>query len=251
MIRLFTLAGGGEGYLNFMGNEFGHPEWIDFPREGNGWSFHYCRRQWSLKNNPMLKYEWLNEFDKDMVKLTQENKMFSQRMADLLLMKAPEQMLAFYRNGLMFVFNFHFGNSLNNVLIPVRNPGEYTVVLSSDDEKYGGFGNVQHQTYATKVFDGQHFIELYIPARTCFVLKEKVITAPFEAAEEPKEEPKKAPRKRTAKKAAAEAAPEATAEEKPKRKRTTKKAAAEAAPEAAAEEKPKRKRTTKKAAAAE
>ena len=225
MIRLFTLAGGGEGYLNFMGNEFGHPEWIDFPREGNGWSFHYCRRQWSLKNNGMLKYEWLNEFDKDMVKLTQENHMFQQRMADLMLMKAPEQMLAFYRNGLMFVFNFHFCNSLNNVLIPVHQPGEYTVVLSSDDEKYGGFGNVKVQTYATKTFDGKHYIELYIPARTCFVLKEKVILPLPEVKEE---EPKKTPRKRTTKKVTEEAAP--AAEETPKkttRKRTTKKAAAE------------------------
>ena len=268
IIRMFTLAGGGEAYLNFMGNEFGHPEWIDFPREGNGWSFHYCRRQWSLKSNGYLKYEWLDKFDKDMVQLTKENNMFNQRMADLLLMKAPEQMLAFYRNGLMFVFNFHFAQSLNNVLIPVHQPGEYTVVMSSDDEKYGGFGNVKMQTYSTKVFDGKHYIELYIPARTCFVLKEKVILAP--------EEPKKTTRKRTAKKAepvaevvaeetpkrkrttkkaVEEATPvaEAVAEEKPKRKRTTKKAAEEAAPaaEAVAEEKPKRKRTTKKAAAAE
>ena len=69
MIRLFTLAGGGEAYLNFMGNEFGHPEWIDFPREGNGWSFHYCRRQWSLRDNPDLKYQWLGQFDEDMIHL--------------------------------------------------------------------------------------------------------------------------------------------------------------------------------------
>ena len=244
MIRLFTLAGGGEGYLNFMGNEFGHPEWIDFPREGNGWSFHYCRRQWSLKNNGMLKYEWLNAFDEDMVKLTKENNMFNQRMADMMLMKGPEQTCAFYRNGLVFVFNFHFSTSLNNVLIPVHQPGEYTVVLSSDDEKYGGFGNVKMQTYSSKVFDGTHYIELYIPARTCFVLKEKVILPPPEV----KEEPVKAPRKRTAKKEedtipAAEEAPK-----KATRKRTVKKAE-EAAP--AAEEAPKkttRKRTSKKAA---
>ena len=175
MIRLFTLAGGGEGYLNFMGNEFGHPEWIDFPREGNGWSFHYCRRQWSLKENGFLKYEWLNEFDKDMVKITKENNMFKQRMADMLLMKAPEQACAFYRHSLVFVFNFHANQSLNNVLIPVHQPGEYEVVLSSDDPKYGGFGNVKKQTYSSKIFDGKHYIELYIPARTCFVLKEKVI----------------------------------------------------------------------------
>ena len=180
--------------------------------------------------------------------------MFKQRMADLLLMKAPEQMLAFYRNGLMFVFNFHFAQSLNNVLIPVPQPGEYTVVLSSDDEKYGGFGNVKMQTYSTKVFDGKHYLELYVPARTCFVLKEKVILPP--PAEEPAakaEAPvKKTTRKSTAKKAAESAAPtEAVTEEKPKRTRTPKKAAEAAAPEAVTEEKPKRKRTTKKAAAAE
>ena len=182
MIRLFTLSGGGEAYLNFMGNEFGHPEWIDFPREGNGWSFHYCRRQWSLKDNGMLKYQWLGDFDEDMVRLTKENRIFDQRMADLLLMKAPEQTLAYYRHGLVFVFNFHFGNSLNNVLVPVRQPGEYTVVLSTDDEKYGGFGNVAKKTYATKRFDGRDYIELYIPARSGFVLKEKVILPKTPAA---------------------------------------------------------------------
>ena len=225
MIRLFTLAGGGEGYLNFMGNEFGHPEWIDFPREGNGWSFHYCRRQWSLKENDLLKYEWLDKFDKDMVAITKENNIFGQRMADMMLMKGPEQTCAFYRNGLMFVFNFHFANSLNNVLIPVHQPGEYTVVLSSDDEKYGGFGNVRMQTYSTKVFDGKHYIELYIPARTCFVLKEKVILPPPEVTEEPK----KAPRKRSTKKTE-DAAP--AVEKKPAAKKTsTRKSSAKKATE--------------------
>jgi len=225
MIRLFTLAGGGEGYLNFMGNEFGHPEWIDFPREGNGWSFHYCRRQWSLKENGFLKYEWLDKFDKDMVAVTKENGMFNQRMADMMLMKGPEQTCAFYRGGLLFVFNFHFAQSLNNVLIPVHQPGEYTVVLSSDDEKYGGFGNVKMQTYSTKMFDGKHYVELYIPARTCFVLKEKVILPP-PAAEAPAvdaEAPaKKTTRKRTTKKVET-SAPAEEAPKKATRKRTAKK----------------------------
>ena len=135
-----------------------------------------------------------------MVQLTKKHEIFKQRMADLLLMKAPEQMLAFYRKGLIFVFNFHFGNSLNNVLIPVHQPGEYTVVLSSDDEKFGGFGNVKHQTYPTKEFDGRHFIELYIPARTCFVLEEKVILPEPEKKEE-KPAAKKTAAKKTAKKA--------------------------------------------------
>jgi 1,4-alpha-glucan branching enzyme len=90
MIRLITASTINGGYLNFMGNEFGHPEWIDFPREGNGWSFHYCRRQWSLKYNGFLKYEWLGEFDRDMIKVAKENHIFKQKMADLLLMKNPE-----------------------------------------------------------------------------------------------------------------------------------------------------------------
>ena len=175
MIRLFTLAGGGEAYLNFMGNEFGHPEWIDFPREGNGWSFHYCRRQWSLKENGMLKYQWLNDFDEDMVKLTKEGKMFSQRMGDLRLMKAPEQTVVFSRSGLLFAFNFHASNSLTNVLVPVPSEAEYTVELCTDDEKYGGWNQVAHQTYPTKTFDGQHYVELYLPARTAVVLREKPV----------------------------------------------------------------------------
>jgi len=175
MIRLFTLAGGGEAYLNFMGNEFGHPEWIDFPREGNGWSFHYCRRQWSLKNNGFLKYQWLNDFDEDMIRVARENHIFCQRMPDLMLNKQPEKTLAFYRHGLLFALNFHPTQSLTNVLVPVHQPGEYTVVLCSDDEKYGGWNQVQHMAYPTKLFDGKHYVELYLPARTAVVLKERVI----------------------------------------------------------------------------
>ena len=173
MIRLFTLGGGGEAYLNFMGNEFGHPEWIDFPREGNGWSFHYCRRQWSLRDNENLKYQWLGDFDKDMVALTKKHRMFTQRMADLRLLKAPEQTIVFSRKGLLFAFNFHFSRSLTNVLVPVEDAADYELVLSSDDEQYGGQGLVAHMTYSTKEFDGKHYVELYLPARTAIVLKEK------------------------------------------------------------------------------
>ena len=242
MIRLFTLAGGGEGYLNFMGNEFGHPEWIDFPREGNGWSFHYCRRQWSLKDNGFLKYQWLGDFDQDMVALTKENRIFDQRMGDLLLNKQPEKALVFYRHGLLFAFNFHPSMSLTNVLVPVPQPGEYTVALSTDDEKYGGWNQVQHIAYPTKMFDGKHYVELYLPARTAVVLKERVIL-PEDVEKEaaPKKKPGR-PRKN----------PEAPAEEKPKttRKRTAKAAEAPAAvteAPAAEEKKPARTSSAKKA----
>jgi len=172
MIRLFTLAGGGEAYLNFMGNEFGHPEWIDFPREGNGWSFHYCRRQWSLRNNGYLKYEWLGEFDQDMIKVAKENNIFKQHMPDLLLLKKPEQTIVFYRHGLIFAFNFSPSVSLTNVLVPVFNDSDYSVEFCSDDFKYGGNGLVYHMTYRSKKFNGKNYIELYLPARTAIVLKE-------------------------------------------------------------------------------
>jgi len=217
------MAGGGEGYLNFMGNEFGHPEWIDFPREGNGWSFHYCRRQWSLKNNPDLKYQWLNDFDHDMIHLAKDHHIFNQRMANLQLMKAPEQMLCFARCDLFFVFNFHPSNSLTNVLVPVYpDSEEFTVEFTTDDHKYGGFCQIAHQTYPVKEFDGKRYVELYIPARTAIVLREK------------KEAPK----------AAVEAEPvaEAPAEEAPKKKTTRKKTV-----KAEGEEAPKKPRTRKTA----
>ena len=172
MIRLLTLGGGGEAYLNFMGNEFGHPEWIDFPREGNGWSFHYCRRQWSLRDNGYLKYQWLGDFDRDMIQLAKRRDIFKQWMADLELLRENDKVIAFYRKGLLFAFNFNPVESYTNVLVPVPSNADYTVALSTDDEKYGGQNLIEHITYPAKVFDGKYFVELYLPARTAVVLKE-------------------------------------------------------------------------------
>jgi len=172
MIRLFTLAGGGEAYLNFMGNEFGHPEWIDFPRQGNGWSYHYCRRQWSLYDDPDLKYSWLGDFDRDIITLAREKDIFKQWMADLLLLKEPEKVIAFYRKGLVFAFNFNVSLSLTNVLVPVPKKADYLLKLSSEDHAYGGQGLVAHMVYPEKEFNGQSYIELYLPARTAVILEE-------------------------------------------------------------------------------
>ncbi len=173
MIRLFTLGGGGEGYLNFMGNEFGHPEWIDFPREGNGWSFHYCRRQWSLLENGFLKYEFLGAFDRAMIEMARKHNLFSQKMADLQLLKEPEKVICFERMGLLFAMNFHPEWSQNNMLVPVWQEGVYEVALCSDDWCYGGWGQIAHMDYHSKVFDGRNYVELYLPARTAVVLRRK------------------------------------------------------------------------------
>ena len=173
MIRLFTMAGGGEAYLNFMGNEFGHPEWIDFPREGNGWSFHYCRRQWSLRDNPKLKYEWLGQFDEDMVHLAKEAKLFDQRMGNLRLIDSTRQVIVFYRSGLLFALNFSPCNSYTDVEVSLPDIADYEVALCSDDAKYGGNDLVAHMKYPAQVDkEGNSTIKLYLPARTAVVLKE-------------------------------------------------------------------------------
>lgn len=173
MIRLFTMAGGGEAYLNFMGNEFGHPEWIDFPREGNGWSFHYCRRQWSLRDNPKLKYEWLGQFDEDMVHLAKEANLFDQRMGNLRLIDSTRQVIVFYRSGLLFALNFSPCNSYTDVEISLPDIADYEVAMCSDDAKYGGNDLVSHMKYPAQVDkEGNSTIKLYLPARTAVVLKE-------------------------------------------------------------------------------
>lgn len=229
MIRLYTLAGGGEAYLNFMGNEFGHPEWIDFPREGNGWSFHYCRRQWSLRDNSLLKYEWLGQFDEDMIKLTKEADLFSMRMGDLRMKDSGKQVIVFYRKGLLFAFNFSPTHSYTDIRVPLPAIADYTVALCTDDGIYGGFDQVQHITYPAQV-DGQgnSAITLYLPARTAVVLKEMPKAKPEEPkaeSEEPKAEPEE-PKEEAVK----EAAPVKEAEEKPRKPRAPKDPSAPAKP---------------------
>ena len=183
MIRLYTLAGGGEAYLNFMGNEFGHPEWIDFPREGNGWSFHYCRRQWSLTDNPDLKYQYLNNFDHDMIHLAKDVDLFSQRMGDLRLSQPDKQVLVFYRKGLLFAFNFSPSTSYTDVKVSLPNCADYTVAFTTDDGRYGGWDRIEHCAYKAQVDEkGASEVHLYLPARTAMVLREGKICKPRKKA---------------------------------------------------------------------
>ena len=107
MIRLITFALGGEGYLNFMGNEFGHPEWVDFPRPGNHWSYHYCRRQWHLADDPNLRYSLLNNFDKAMLELDEKYQLITNRHQYITLAHESDKVITFERGDLLFVFNFH------------------------------------------------------------------------------------------------------------------------------------------------
>lgn len=172
MIRLITLATAGNGYLNFMGNEFGHPEWIDFPREGNNWSFHYARRQWSLVDNKKLKYHYLRDFDKDMIHRMQEAELYKDPFAHHLYENTPDQVLAFSRQNLVFIFNFHPSTSYEGYGIPVEE-GKYQVILDSDQSEYGGHQRVDNElTYYThRVSEHRRDLKIYLPNRTALVLR--------------------------------------------------------------------------------
>ncbi len=169
MIRLVTLATSGGGYLTFMGNEFGHPEWIDFPREGNRWSFHYARRQWSLEDNDSLRYGQLRNFDEDMVHLFKKQALLDDSPQ---LIKADEgdHVLVFRRKNCIFAFNFHPVESYTGYGVAVPD-GLYISVLDSDDSRYGGFGRLQRgEVHWTQ----EGLLKVYLPARTALVLMKKV-----------------------------------------------------------------------------
>ncbi|MBO5316820.1 MAG: alpha amylase C-terminal domain-containing protein [Oscillospiraceae bacterium] len=170
MLRLITASLGGEGYLTFMGNEFGHPEWIDFPREGNGWSHHYCRRQWSLAEDPNLRYGALRDFDRDMVKTLKKHRVQGGKDRQLWL-DHHRKTLVYKKGSLFFAFNFHPSSSYEACFLPVEKKGRYQVVLSTDDHCYGGHGRIWHETYETVLQDGRPGILLYLPCRTAVILK--------------------------------------------------------------------------------
>jgi 1,4-alpha-glucan branching enzyme len=177
MIRLITLATAGHGYLNFMGNEFGHPEWIDFPREGNNWSYRYARRQWRLADDPQLKYRQLARFDRRMIALATAHDLLSAEAASLLWEHDQDKVLIFQRGALLFAFNFHPDKSYNDYRFPAP-PGRYAIVLNSDDIETGGHARVDntlpHVTLPAESADQPpHRLSLYLPSRTALVLASK------------------------------------------------------------------------------
>ena len=178
MIRLVTASTINGGYLNFMGNEFGHPEWIDFPREGNGWSHKYARRQWSLVDDKNLKYHYLGDFDKAMLSLIKTVDDFPQAPLYKVWDNDGDQILAYRRKELVFIFNFHPNKSFSDYGFLVEK-GSYRIILNTDSAQFGGFGLVDEQlTYNTipdplYAKENKEWLKLYIPSRSALVLKVK------------------------------------------------------------------------------
>ncbi|KIZ01544.1 1,4-alpha-glucan branching enzyme [Monoraphidium neglectum] len=172
LIRMVTMALGGEAWLNFMGNEFGHPEWLDFPREGNNWSHFYCRRQWSLADADHLRYRHLLEWDKAMNQLDDTTGF----LAD------PWQwVLVAERGPVVFVFNFSPHTDHEGLKVATPEPGKWRVIIDSDDPRFGGQGRVGHDTdhftspaaeageaelKEGRFHDRDQFMQVLAPART-------------------------------------------------------------------------------------
>ncbi|HVT87794.1 MAG TPA: alpha-amylase family glycosyl hydrolase [Tepidisphaeraceae bacterium] len=174
MIRLITFSLAGEGYLNFMGNEFGHPEWIDFPREGNGFSFNYARRQWSLADNPFLRYKALKEFDRAMMQLDEKYGLLDDPFIEQLALHEDTRQLVYHRGPLVFIYNFHPTESYTGLRLPMPEPRDYELVLTTDAKRFAGPGVVKEDM----VYPWQHVpmygrnqtIQIYIPPRSAQVL---------------------------------------------------------------------------------
>ena len=178
MIRLITLSTAGSGYLNFMGNEFGHPEWIDFPREGNNWSYRHARRLWHLVDDPALKYQYLTEFDRDMILTAKKFKLLQNPTLNLLYEHSDDKLLIFQRAGLLFAFNFHPDRSYSDYRFDAP-AGRYKMILDSDAPQYGGhnrlIANQEHLTLGENIADRKtDRLCLYLPSRTALVFQRTV-----------------------------------------------------------------------------
>jgi 1,4-alpha-glucan branching enzyme len=180
MIRLLTFSTAGGGYLNFMGNEFGHPEWIDFPREGNNWSYKYARRQWQLVENNDLKYQFLARFDQQMVKLQHDFRILDDLYIGRIIENNHDKVIAFTRGDLLFVFNFHPSHSYTDYGIQIK--GKFSVIIDSDDPAFGGFDRFDRKSIYTSVKKTERYasnvplqLYLYLPSRTVLVLKKEAI----------------------------------------------------------------------------
>ena len=172
MIRLLTATLAGEGYLNFMGNEFGHPEWIDFPREGNGWSYHYCRRQWSLADNPALRYEQLEAFDVAMIALLRKERLLA-KPAERRFIHNDDKVIIYKKGAVTFAFNFHPNRSFEGYFVETEAVGAYRVCLSTDAPVFGGFDRIDRSYIydARKQPDGRTGFYCYLPSRTAVAFK--------------------------------------------------------------------------------
>lgn len=167
MIRLVTIATAGDGYLTFMGNEFGHPEWIDFPRAGNGWSYKYARRQWSLCKPDYLRYKYLMNFDSDMIHLFRKENLLAYK-PELLRADEEKKVLIFRRKNYIFALDFNPSESFTGYAVEAPE-GDWELELDSDEKRYDGFSRLAEG----EVHHSDTGITMYLPSRCALVFRRK------------------------------------------------------------------------------
>ena len=172
MIRLFTMSVGGEAYLNFMGNEFGHPEWIDFPRQGNAWSYQYARRQWHLVDDDTLRYQGLAAFDREMLRHCKV--LIGAHKARLLAEHIDGRWIAYALGAHVFVFNFNHRDSFTDLPIPVPQACTYRLELCTDEQRFDGLSRL-HAGAEYPCLEGEQAVRIYLPTRTALVLAPKIL----------------------------------------------------------------------------
>uniref|UniRef100_A0A914YKP0 Alpha-amylase/branching enzyme C-terminal all beta domain-containing protein n=1 Tax=Panagrolaimus superbus TaxID=310955 RepID=A0A914YKP0_9BILA len=175
IIRLLAYGLGDEATVNFIGNEFGHPEWLDFPRVGNNESFHYCRRQFNLADDPNLRYKFMNLFDQAMNEMEEKHQFLSGGPAYVTTKHEKDKVVVFERGGLVFVFNLHTTNTYTDYWVATDVPGQYRLVLDSDSSKFGGNGRLNSDQIYSAMEPGhqgrRYHLSVYIPPRVAIVLK--------------------------------------------------------------------------------
>jgi 1,4-alpha-glucan branching enzyme len=159
-----------------MGNEFGHPEWIDFPREGNNWSYQHARRIWSISENPELRFHWLLDFDHDMINLVKNERLLEDPFVQWITDNPLDQVLVFSRKDLLFIFNFNPSASFEGYGFQIQ-PSKYKIILHTDAHAYGGFNRIDDRmTYYSMPEAGlgsNHYLKVYLPSRTAIVMKKQ------------------------------------------------------------------------------
>lgn len=171
IIRLLTVSTAGNGYLNFMGNEFAHPEWIDFPRKDNNWSYHYARRQWHLRDDKALAYNYLNMFDREMIEIVNKYKVLESHTTGAIIQSTYDQVLIFIRSSLLFVFNVNPFKSFSDYEFEISK-GKYRIILNSDSKSFLGHNRInENMIYETYSKEAKSFLKIYIPNRCCFVME--------------------------------------------------------------------------------
>ena len=162
---------GGEAWMSFIGNEFGHPDWVEFPTPDNDDCFEYAYRKWYLATDSALMYEKMAAFDRDLMHQRKIAVTWDESYMTAPLLDDNRKLSVFHRDRVVLVCNTTTDVSYEDVWVPVPEQGNYRVILSTEEHRYGGYGRVnENMQYATIAVDGNAYIRLYVPSMSAIFM---------------------------------------------------------------------------------